>query len=75
MIYLDDFRVYVEDVPTISGITLARSAGGVKISTDTELIAAKLIFATYDLKGKMIDRDIVDVNMNAQKEETFAPKS
>ena len=58
-IYFDDFRIVIEeapempDVPTISGISMEKTTEGIKVSSDVELTAAKLIFVTYDGNGRM----------------------
>ena len=42
-----------EEENPIVGISISRTANGITVATDTELVAAKLIFVTYDANNKM----------------------
>ena len=59
----------------IEGISIAKDGDNVKVSTDTALENAQLIFVSYDANGKMIDFSIVDVNLDAQAEQSYAYKA
>ena len=64
----------VSEDNTIEGITLARVAGNeVTVSTDTKLENAHLIFVTYEDKNRMVDCEIVYVDLDAQGTDSFSP--
>ena len=60
-------------VEPIVGITLTQASGSVTVATDTALTAAKLVFVTYDANGKMVDWEAVDVTLDAQASQAYAP--
>ena len=58
----------------IEGITIERVSGDeITVATDTELSNAQLIFVTYDANNKMVDYEVVNVDLEAQGTDSFSP--
>ena len=71
--FVKGLTITVEEADVIEGITLSENNGVVTVSTDTALINAKLIFASYEANGRMLDCKETTVNLDAQMSEGYSP--
>ena len=71
--FVKGLTITVEEADVIEGITLSENNGLVTVATDTALINAKLIFASYEANGRMLDCKETTVNLDAQMSEGYSP--